>query len=75
MEIKISYKTISRFAQQYGSVSIVDAAGKTRLLINGDPDTFDLIKNANCFDFDGKRYTREEFKILLASKTKNPNDS
>lgn len=67
----ISYRTISEFVRQHGSVSIVDTEGKTRQLTTGDPDVFGLIENANRFLFNGRSYTRDEFESLLNNEMKN----
>ena len=63
--MKATYETVTAFARKHGTVKILDAQGKTRILPSGDPDSTELVEKADKFWFQDKWYKRGEFETLL----------
>jgi len=62
----VDYEILRRFALRHGSVSLEDTKGQTRTLPSGDPDIFDLVKNADRFLWDGLSRSRREMEELVS---------
>ncbi len=45
--MKATYETVTAFARKHGTVKILDTQGKTRILPSGDPDSIELVENAD----------------------------
>lgn len=72
--IEITYENVMRFARDNGDVTVNDSRGKSRLLQNGERDSFDLVEKTDAFLFKEKWYNRADFHKVLddASSPKNP---
>jgi hypothetical protein len=72
--MEITYENVMRFARDNGDVTVNDSRGKSRLLQNGEWDSFDLLEKADAFLFKEKWYNRIDFQKVLddASNQKNP---
>jgi hypothetical protein len=67
--VKITYDSVAEFVRKNGNVKVIDNDGNTRILKNGQPDSFELLENANLFEYEGRQYGRAAFEKLLDSST------
>ena len=66
--MKITYESLCKFVQENGTAKFRDSEGKTKILKNGQADSFDLAEKANNFWFDGEWYTRMQFENFMDGK-------
>ena len=60
----LTYESLNAFVTKHGSVRILDTEGKTKILMSGDPDVFDLYEKADWFLFKDRWYGRAEFEKI-----------
>lgn len=69
--MKATYETVTKFAQKYGTVKILDTKSQTRILPSGEPDTVELVEKADQFWFEDNWYKRGDFETLMERSSTN----
>ena len=64
-EMTIQRECLEYFVSDHGTVSIVDAQGRTQKLKSSDPKLCELVENAERVFYGGQWYSEREFERIV----------
>jgi hypothetical protein len=72
--MEITLETLRKFVRDNGTVSVLDSASKTKKLLSGSANSWEIALKADKFYYAGARYSRADFQKLMDTMTTRPGD-